>query len=91
MLIFQEALQDQLKDFQSKLFSDYRKMLDTHKDIELSQFLHLTMYMYCKNYAMERNKHVYVQKPITHNIREARILTELARKQKVVIKWVTGG
>ena len=40
---------------------------------------------------MERNKHVYVQKPITHNIREARILTELARKQKVVTQMGNQG
>ena len=35
-------------------------------------------------FAMERGKHVYVQKPMTHNIREARLLTEMARKQKIV-------
>jgi predicted dehydrogenase len=40
---------------------------------------------------MERDKHVYVQKPITHNIREARILTELARKQKVVTQMGNQG
>jgi predicted dehydrogenase len=33
---------------------------------------------------MERGKHVYVQKPMTHNIREARLLTEMARKYKIV-------
>ena len=35
-------------------------------------------------YAMERDKHVYVQKPITHNIREARMLTNLARKLRKI-------
>lgn len=35
-------------------------------------------------YAMERGKHVYVQKPMTHNIREARLLTEMARTNKIV-------
>ena len=34
--------------------------------------------------AMQRGKHVYVQKPLTHNIYEARMLTEAARKYKVV-------
>jgi len=33
---------------------------------------------------MERNKHVYVQKPLTHNVREARLLTEMARERKIV-------
>ena len=40
---------------------------------------------------MERGKHVYVQKPITHNIREARLLTTLARKQKVVTQMGNQG
>lgn len=34
--------------------------------------------------AMQRGKHVYVQKPLTHNIWEARMLTEAAAKYKVV-------
>lgn len=34
--------------------------------------------------AMQLGKHVYVQKPLTHNIFEARMLTEAARKYKVV-------
>lgn len=34
--------------------------------------------------AMQQGKHVYVQKPLTHNIYEARMLTEAARKYKVV-------
>ena len=33
---------------------------------------------------MERGIHVYVQKPMTHNIKEARILTEMAREKRVV-------
>lgn len=34
--------------------------------------------------AITRGKHVYVQKPLTHSIYEARMLTEAARKYKVV-------
>ncbi len=34
--------------------------------------------------AMQRGKHVYVQKPLTHNIHEARMLTEAAKKYQVV-------
>jgi hypothetical protein len=34
--------------------------------------------------AMERGKHVYVQKPLTYSIYEARMLAEAARKYKVV-------
>jgi predicted dehydrogenase len=34
--------------------------------------------------AMQLNKHLYLQKPLSHDIYEARILTEAARKYKVV-------
>ncbi len=34
--------------------------------------------------AMTRKKHVYVQKPLTHDIYEARMLTEAAKKYQVV-------
>ena len=34
--------------------------------------------------AMDLGIHVYVQKPLTHNIREARMLTEKARENKIV-------
>ena len=34
--------------------------------------------------AMQRGKHVYVQKPLTYSIHEARVLTEAAKKYKVV-------
>ena len=40
---------------------------------------------------MERSKHVYVQKPITHNIREARLLTEMAREKKIVTQMGNQG
>lgn len=34
--------------------------------------------------AMKMGKHVYVQKPMSHDIYEARMLTEAAEKYKVV-------
>jgi predicted dehydrogenase len=34
--------------------------------------------------AMQLGKHVYVQKPIAHDLYEARILTQAAKKYKVV-------
>ena len=40
---------------------------------------------------MEMGKHVYVQKPLTHNIAEARLLTETARKYKVVTQMGNQG
>ena len=75
----------------AKLFSDY-EMLDKHKDIDavtISTPDHV--HGPAAVYAMERDKHVYVQKPITHNVREARMLTNLARKQKVAQMGNQGG
>jgi predicted dehydrogenase len=41
--------------------------------------------------AMQLGKHVYIQKPLTHNIYEARMLTEAARKYKVVTQMGNQG
>jgi predicted dehydrogenase len=41
--------------------------------------------------AMAMGKHVYVQKPLTHNIYEARVLTQMARKYKVVTQMGNQG
>lgn len=41
--------------------------------------------------AMQLGKHVYVQKPLTHNIYEARMLAEAARKYKVVTQMGNQG
>ncbi len=76
----------------AKRYSDFRKMLDTEKDIDavtISTPDHV--HGPAAKYAMERGKHVYVQKPMTHNIREARMLTEMARTQKVVTQMGNQG
>ncbi len=41
--------------------------------------------------AMQLGKHVYVQKPLTHDVNEARILTEAAKKYKVVTQMGNQG
>ena len=76
----------------AKLYDDYRKMLDKQKSIDAvtistPDHVHAPAGMY----AMERGKHVYIQKPMAHNIREARLLTEMARKQKVVTQMGNQG
>ena len=43
------------------------------------------------NTAMQLNKHVYVQKPLTHNIYEARVLTQAANTYKVVTQMGNQG
>ncbi len=69
----------------AKRYHDYREMLDKEKDIEavtISTPDHV--HAPAAVFAMERGIHVYVQKPMAHNIREARIMTEMARDKKVV-------
>lgn len=70
---------------EAKLYADFREMLDKEKDIDavtISTPDHV--HGPAAAFAMERGKHVYVQKPLTHNIREARMLTEMARNYKIV-------
>ena len=90
---FSGSAKRSIKNFpKAKLFSDYRKMLEEVKEIDavtISTPDHV--HAPAAVFAMNRKKHVYVQKPITHNIREARVLTELARKQKVVTQMGNQG
>ncbi|MDZ7645740.1 MAG: Gfo/Idh/MocA family oxidoreductase [Cytophagales bacterium] len=77
----------------AKYYKDYRKMLDeNHKSIDAvsvssPDHMHAVQAMA----AMELGKHVYVQKPLTHDIAEARMLTEAAKKYKVVTQMGNQG
>ena len=76
----------------AKKYEDFREMLDKEKDIDavtISTPDH-THASVAAN-AMKRGIHVYVQKPLTHNIYEARLLTELARENKVVTQMGNQG
>ncbi|MEH6408179.1 MAG: Gfo/Idh/MocA family oxidoreductase [Leeuwenhoekiella sp.] len=76
----------------AKLYHDYRVMLEKEKDIDavtISTPDHV--HGPAASFAMQRGKHVYVQKPMTHNIREARILTQMARDKKVVTQMGNQG
>jgi predicted dehydrogenase len=77
----------------AKRFTDFRKMFDAmHKDIDAvtvstADHTHAVVALT----AMKLGKHVYVQKPLTHNIYETRVLTEAARKYKVVTQMGNQG
>ena len=76
----------------AKQYADYRVMLDKEKDIDavtISTPDHV--HGPAAVFAMERGIHVYVQKPMTHNIKEARTLTQMARDQKVVTQMGNQG
>jgi hypothetical protein len=77
----------------AKKYHDFRQMLDeSGKEIDAvtistPDHFHAYAAMAC----MQLGKHVYVQKPLTHNIAEARMLTEAARKYKVVTQMGNQG
>lgn len=73
-------------------YSDFRKMLDNEPDIDavtISTPDHT--HGPAAKYAIERGVHVYVQKPLTHNIQEARTLTHLANEHRVVTQMGNQG
>lgn len=76
----------------AKFYKDFRVMLDENKDIDAvtistPDHLHGVAAMS----AISLGKHVYVQKPMTHNIYEARQLTNAARNYKVVTQMGNQG
>ena len=76
----------------AKLYKDFRVMLDKQKDIDAvivatPDHSHAVIALA----AMERGKHVYVQKPMAHSIEEARRMTESARKNKVMTQMGNQG
>jgi len=65
----------------AKVYTDLRKMLDTQKDIDAvviatPDHTHAVISME----AMRRGKHVYCQKPLTHDVYESRMLAKAARE-----------
>ncbi len=78
---------DSIKNFPKAVYyKDFRTMLDKEAknidavSVSTADHTHAVAAMA----AMQRGKHVYVQKPLTHDIFEARMLTEAAKKYKVV-------
>lgn len=77
----------------AKYYKDFREMLEKeHKNfdgvsVSTPDHTHAVAAMG----AMQLGKHVYVQKPLTHDIFEARMLTEAARKYKVVTQMGNQG
>jgi predicted dehydrogenase len=74
-------------------YRDYREMLDKeNKQIDAvivttPDHMHAVQALA----AMQLGKHVYVEKPLTHDIYEARILTQAAKKYKVVTQMGNQG
>jgi len=69
---------------QASVYTDYREMLEKQKDIDAvliatPDHTHAVISMA----AMKAGKHVYCQKPLTHDIHESRMLAQAARDSKV--------
>ena len=83
-----------VKNFpKAKYYKDWREMMDK----ESKNFDAVSVSTPDHNHAvialsaMQRHKHVYVQKPLTHDIYEARVLTEAAKKYRVVTQMGNQG
>ncbi len=69
-----------------KVYQDWRELLDKEQNnidsvnVSTPDHLHAPIALS----AMHLGKHVYCQKPLTHSIHEARVLTEYAREKKLV-------
>jgi predicted dehydrogenase len=73
-------------------YADFRRMLEREKGIDAvvvatPDHTHAV----AAKMAMEAGKHVYVQKPLTYSVREARVLRETAARTKVVTQMGNQG
>ena len=92
----------------AKVYVDYREMLDKQKDIDgvlvaTPDHTHAVISMA----AIRAGKHVYCQKPLTHDVYESRMLAQAAKEAKVatqmgiqghsgegirlICEWIWGG
>lgn len=68
-----------------RIYQDWRELLDREKslhsvNVTVPDHMHAPIAMA----AMQLGRHVYCQKPLTHDVYEARRLTEFARENKLV-------
>jgi predicted dehydrogenase len=67
-------------------FTDYRRMLDKQKDVDAVLIATPDHHhAVAARMAMERGLHVYVQKPLTYTVHEARTLLALARRNPKLV------
>ncbi len=74
----------------AKTFNDFRRLYDELKDYDavvVSTTEHT--HAYATLPALRRGKHVYCEKPLTQNVAEARLVTEVAAKAGVVTQMGT--
>ncbi len=85
-------LQAAQKAPRAKKYRDFRKLYDELKDgdfdaVVVSSTEHT--HAFATLPALRRKKHVYCEKPLTHNLREARVIIEAAKKADVATQMGT--
>jgi len=89
----QNVLARDAKQFpKAKLHADFRKMLETQRDIDAvvvatPDHLHAAVSIM----AMKMGKHVHCQKPLTHSVHEARMMAKVAKESKVATQMGNQG
>jgi len=76
----------------AKQYKDFRVMLDRQPDVDAvivatPDHTHAVIALA----AIRQGKHVYVQKPMSHSVYEARVMTEAARRHKVATQMGNQG
>jgi predicted dehydrogenase len=88
-----QAVKSRARFPKAKYYKDFREMLAKERknidavSVSTPDHTHAAAALM----AMRMGKHVYVQKPLTHDIYEARILTQAAKKYKVVTQMGNQG
>ena len=77
---------------QARLFRDFRRLYDELKDSEFDAVVVSTTehtHAFATLPALRRKKHVYCEKPLTHNVKEARAVRLAAEEAKVATQMGT--
>jgi len=87
-----EGIRLQAAYAKARRYADFRRMLEANKDIDAvvvatPDHTHATI----ANAAMQLGKHLYVEKPLTYSIHEARTLRDTARRTGVVTQMGNQG
>ena len=79
-------------NFKCAVYEDFRVMLEKEKSVDAVLIAtpdHL--HAYVSILAMKAGKHVYCEKPLTHNIREARLVARIAKETGVATQMGNQG
>ena len=76
----------------AKQYNDYRKLLDDQKDFDAAVVtIPDNHHAFAAVNAMRLGKHVYCEKPLTHDLYEARLMRETAAAQRVATQMGNSG